>query len=348
MENGKCKKIISLVLYFLNIAFFAVFLVLAILGKKFALFITLGFICHYILSAFFHELGHFIVGKICKMVFVEGKVLCFKLYRKNGKIKFGFCSPIESGEISMVSTVTENAGSDLIKLTIGGNLFVFLYLIICVLLGCIIGGNAFYFFFVASEITAYTLIINLIPLADNGDGALLFGLLKGKEKYKSAMSLAVIQSYLYNGLSPAQIPEQSIYVSCGEYSQAVELIKLLKLIDSSKIERAYVYSKDLTTRTSGAILERVKKEKFFLAVIMGLKEEVDKDKEEVLNSLTENSFTDMRINYYYRVYTKETEWAKLIKNQCNKLKNAEFFKGLAKMEEKLINFEKQKTEYTEN
>lgn len=348
MENEKGKRIISLVLYLISITFFAVFLILGILEKEFAYYVTLGFVCHYVLSAFLHELGHFIVGKICKMVLAEGKVLCFKIYRKNGKWKFGFCNPVESGEISMVSTVTENAGSDLIKLTVGGNLFVFLYLIVCVLLGCFIGGNAFYFFFVASEITAYTLIINLIPLADNGDGALLFGLIKGKEKYKSALSLAVIQSYLYNGFSPAQIPENAIYTSCGEYSQAVELIKLLKLIDSSKMERAYVYSKDLSARMDGALLERVKKEKFFLAVIMGLKEEVDKDKEKVLNSLTENSFTDMRINYYYRVYTKETEWAELIKKQSKKLKDSEFFKGLAVMEEKLINFEKQKTVYTEN
>lgn len=343
MENGKnlLKNILSWILFALITLAFLFFVVMAILGRKYALYVCLGMITHYVLSSVFHEVGHLLVGKLRKMVFVQGKILFLNFYRKGKKLKVGLCYPFETGEISMVSRNVNEVGKDLVLLSLAGNLFTFLYLVICLALGVIIKGYlGWYFFALASVSTAYTLIINLIPLAENGDGALLFGLLKGNEKYKSALSLAVVDAYLYSGVSPSGIPDDALYASNGCYSQRVELVKLLKLIDSSKMERAYVYSGELLTRCDGDIKRRVLKERFFLAVIMSLSEEVEKLKEEVLPLLDEGGIEDMRISYYYRLYTKESEWANLIKGSAQKGLESEFFKGIMLMEKKLLDFKK--------
>lgn len=343
MENGKnlLKNILSWVLFSLITLAFLFFVVTAILGRKYALYVCLGMVTHYFLSSVFHEVGHLLVGKSRKMVFVQGKILFFNFYRKGKKLKVGLCYPFETGEISMVSRSVNEAGKDLVLLSLAGNLFTFVYLVICLALGMIIRGYlGWYFFVLASVSTAYTLIINLIPLAENGDGALLFGLIKSKENYKSAISLAVANAYLYSGVSPSDIPDGVLYLSSGYYSQRVELLKLLKLIDSSKMERAYVYSGELLTRCDDDVRPRVLKERFFLAVIMSLSEEVEKLKEQVLPLLDGGEAEDMRISYYYRLYTKENEWANLIKASAEKSLNNEFFNGVASMEKKLLEFKK--------
>ncbi len=343
MERRKSvlKTILSWALLALFIATFIGFAVLVCLGYKYALYAFIGMIVHYVLSSAIHEIGHLIVGKTRGMVFVEGRILFLRFFRKGKKIKTGFCYPFEAGEISMVSTDVNEAGKDLILTSVAGNLFVFAYLIICVVLGVVIKGYlGWYFFALASISTAYTLIINVMPLAENGDGALFFGLMKGKEKYKSAISLAVVNAYLYAGVSPADISDEALYVSEGCYSQKIELLKLLKLIDSSKMERAYVYSGELIKSPDKAVAIRAKKERFFLAVIMSLSDEVEKLKEEVLPYLDAGGLEDVRINYYYRIYTKENGWVDLLKKSSEKVAENEIFKGIALMEEKLINFKK--------
>lgn len=343
MERKKriLKKISSYVLLALFVSAFVFFAVMACLGRKYALFTLIGMATHYVLSVVFHEIGHLAVGKMRNMVFVEGKILFLRFFRKGGEKKIGLCYPFEAGEISMVSADVKEAGKDLAIMSVAGNLFVFAYLIICVLIGVLVRGYlGWYFFALASVSTVYTLIINAIPFTENNDGALFFGLKKGKENYKSALSLAVADAYLYSGVSPADIPDEALYVSRGLYSYRVELLKLLKLIDCSKMERAYVYTGELIKCPDNAVATRAKKERFFLAVIMSLSDEVEKLKEEVLSLLDDDGAENVRINYYYRLYTKEKEWANLIKTSSEKVLKKEFFKGIALMEEKLIKFEK--------
>ncbi len=328
----KGKKVFGAVLTGAVTALSLALLVLAFLGYKFATFTLIGAIINYVLSVVFHEVGHIIVAKIKKCQIIEWSVLGLGYSKINKKLKFspkGF-----AGNLSFVSAKPDKAKSDLLAVSVSGVLANLIYLIICLVLGLIIFNfYSFSLLLAGSFTTVYMLVINAFPIIESNDGAVYLGLKRGKPEYRATENLAKIISQLYNGLSPAQI-DNSLYLNKDGFNgEGVEYYFMLSLMEREDYAQAY----DIAQEYSANYPEQFLPEKLYLALKLGHNSEVEEIADRALGYLNPTSATYFRICAVYRRFNGECEWADLCKKSAITANEGQFFKGLARLEENLIN-----------
>jgi len=330
----KTGKVIGLVIHILAILLTLAFLIVGFFGHDWGLWIALGALIHFVCSSIFHELGHLIAIKRRKCKIVGWNILGF--YNDKTTDSCGYSAVNYAGSISFVSTDPEKAKEDLQKVSLGGVIANAIYMLACIAIGFIAWDIEIstWILLCGSYISGYMVIINLLPLREDGDGSVYFGVKKNKENYKTMINLAKILSYLYNGYSPKEIPEELYDNISGYMSEGVLYYKMLYCIQIGKFRDAYEIALDLQEENE----ESVTPERLYLAIKLNYALEITPLSESI-NYLEPDSAKYFRINGAYRKYCNDEEWANLCKQSGLKAVEDEFFKGLGKLEEELINLQ---------
>lgn len=307
-------------------------LILAFCGVRIAPFILVGVLVHYVVSVVIHELGHIVVAKFRNCEIVEWSILGFSNSKITKKFKFSFRD--YAGNVAFVSKNPLKAEGDLLAVSISGILASVIYLAICIILGLIIFNIYFIAFFVfGSYITVYMIVVNLFPITQTNDGAVFLGLKRGKIEYRATENLARILSYLYNGKSPSQLPKALYLYKDGLNGEGVAYYQMLALMEQGEYVQAYEIAEEYADVYPVQFLP----EKFYLAIMLGDNNFVDKNADRAISMINPASATYFRISAKYRYYTGEREWAHICEKSVIKANEGQFFKGLAMFEEKLIN-----------
>ena len=226
----KKRKIFGFALHVLAILLTLAFLIVGFCGYKWGLWVSLGALIHFVCSSIIHELGHLIVIKKRKCKIVGWNILGF--YNDKTTDTCGYSAVNYAGSISYVSTSPEKAKEDLQKVSLGGVVANAIYLIVCLAIGFIAWDIevSTWILLCGSYVSFYMVIINLLPLREDGDGAVYIGVKRNKENYQTMINLSKILSYLYNGYSPKDIPSEYYDNVSGYMSEGVLFYKMLYYI----------------------------------------------------------------------------------------------------------------------
>ena len=328
----KGKQIFGLSVTIVTILITFTLLILAFCGIEFALFALIGVCLHYFISVVIHELGHIVVAKLRNCEIVEWSMLGFS-YSKLTK-KFTYSIKDYAGNVAFVSKNPDKAEDDLKVVSQSGFFANFIYLVFCLGLGLIIFN--FYSLSIlvcGSYISVYMLIINALPMAETNDGAIARGLKRGKIEYRATENLARILSLLYNGYSPSEIPKALFLYKDGLNGEGVEYYQMLACMENGDYAQAYEIADEFADVYPVQFLP----EKVYLSMILGYNEFVKQSFDRAIDMINPASATYFRISARYRRFTGESEWAELCEKSVIKANEGQFFKGLRRFEEKLIN-----------
>lgn len=302
----------------------------------------------------FHELGHFIAGKINGFDFLSMTIWFFKWSKERGKIVFDFVMMgDEAGYTEMVPKSTENLTVRLKKMTLGG----LVATVIPMLFGIIplflveklsLFGFAAWAMFL--PIGVYMFFGNALPMTSGGagnDGKVLFGIKKMDDDTKVILSMLAVQSELYSGKTPAEIDEK-YYFDLPQLSEDdLNFAMLLSARYCYYLDKKdYVNAKKTTDRLLSiadylpkAYLNAVKTDALYNACTF------DKDEETADDLMAElekylgrrNGSAEIRAKTAYLLYIKEEKAALDIfyrkgvieANKCN-------LRGLGLFERKLL------------
>ncbi len=328
----KGKKIFGTILTGMVLLLSLALLILVFCNIRFATFALIGVVIHYVLSVLFHELGHMVVAKLRDCEIVEWSVLGLSYSKLTKKIKFSITS--FAGNVSFVSKNPDKAEADLLAVSISGIVANGIYLALCIALGLLIFNfYSFAILLTGSYITVYMLVINAFPISESSDGAIFFGLKKGKIEYRATENLARILSNVYNGKTPAEINKGLYLNKDGLNGEGVEYYLMLSLLE----QKEYFLAMEIAEEYSEKSPEQFLPERLYLALLMGNNSVVEEIAERALGYLDQASVRYFRISALYRRYKGELEWADLCEKSAKRANEGQFFKGLARLEERLIN-----------
>ena len=332
------NKIISNVLYALVIIIYIIFDIMAIMGKKFAMYASLGIVIHYILSTMFHELGLYVAGKMRKMVFIHGRIFVFEFYKKGKKTKLKLSLNEEAGETTMVSTIEENAKKDLVITSISGLLATVAYILVNVIFGIVVGTQfSLWFFTFSNIITIYMLIINLLPLSENSDGGIFFGLMFNRKNYSLLPKIAKIQTMLYNGKTLSGL-EEEFFDGEGVGQDVLNYYKIKYYQELKDYEKSYILCVD---EINNSLYVDILPELVFNSSMLG--NTLQRDYEELISY-------DLNVSSYFRAKSIFNQnigdfvFANICLKTANTLLNEEFLKGISIIDKGLIEEIKAKIE----
>lgn len=166
-----------------------------------------------LINAFFHELGHLIVGKINGFKVSAFCVWFFCWKRVGKKIKFKFVLPTEeAGFTELIPTKEEKIGKKYMKMSLGGPIVSFFMMLIGIVPFIIndLPINIFILLGVFLPVGAYYFFNNILPMSSMGvrnDGATAYGLYKMDNESIVTENLLKIQAQMYNGKTPGEVSE---------------------------------------------------------------------------------------------------------------------------------------------
>ena len=295
------------------------------------IFVIAGLVLHYALSLIFHEMGHTLFAKTCKMDIKQINFGLFSIDFSTKKIRWFTYFSSEAGEM-LFSSFNEVSAKQIRLIAFGGLLFSFLYLIICYIpllfvheltLTCLLG--------IGGISAVYLFFVNILPIDKTSDGAILIS----RKQYPIIMS--------------AIINHQKA-VECGEIPSEQEVFKksmqplaryyhYLYLMLEGKKEEAHLIIRELSD-----IIDELTDEEYNLIfseiiAINCLNNSLDED----LNARAEIYFDEevespafLRAHYLYRKAQGENAWAEGL--YASYLKTVESAPLLIKEVEKQFNF----------
>lgn len=171
-----------------------------------------GLALSFLLAPVFHELGHVAFASATGMEYVYFKAFCFRVIRKDGKLKFSFASPFAADETQVIPKRGGNMQKRAEKYALGGLivegavcavvLAAAILLTVLVKPTFVLWGMLPYF--------AYLFFLNVLPLeyaSGKTDTLVYRGIKKGYDAEKNMLAAMEIQGQLYEGKSFAEIPE---------------------------------------------------------------------------------------------------------------------------------------------
>lgn len=329
MKKG---KVLGFVIHMFAVLITLAFVLVAIFANKYYLmWVALGALVHYVCSSIIHELGHLIVIKKRKCKIVGWNILGF--YNDKTNDTCGYSVTNYAGSISFVSSQPENAKEDLQKVSLGGVFANVIYLVACLVIGFAIWDKiSTLILLCGSYVSVYMVLINILPLREDGDGSVYFGVKNGNSNYLCMINLAKILSYLDNGYSPKEIPQELYEVTDGYMAEGVKYYKMLNYIQLGELRKAYELALELQEENEGVISP----ERLYIAIRLNYVSEINPLSDSIAY-LEQESAKYFRINGAYRKYCKDEEWTAICKQSGLKAVKGEYFKGLGKFEEELIN-----------
>lgn len=159
-----------------------------------------------------HETGHMLMARRNGMQVLYAKFFCFKLVRKNGKLRLGFASPFSPDQTQVIPRYADNMQKRALSYTAGGLVFsgVFATLLTALALIVFFVYKPDYFLFGCLPYAWYLFLLNVAPVeyASGKTDALIYrGIKKGEDVEKNMLSAMQIHGELFQGKSFAEIDE---------------------------------------------------------------------------------------------------------------------------------------------
>lgn len=308
------------------------------------IYLSVGFIGTFIITSAFHELGHLLFARLCGFKIVEFNFLFFNFTLVDGKYKLAFRLNFKDfGVVSFLPEVEEVNKRKIFLASVGGLFFNFILLVVYLtffvysfensrILFCLIGAQfliPFYLFF-----------INFIPFDYTFDGYFLFKFLKDSEESEMILNAFTVGGLIYNGLEPINLPEKYFKIKkydLGYYSIAILYYDYLRLLGVD-VSSAYSELKEIfqVEDYEDYLTEEIAVELFYVAIMEGNREYIEKNKEETIELLSNlDTATSIRVQLAYRIYTGETEWAKMLYFGLKTKLESESNLGVKKLESRL-------------
>ncbi len=279
---------------------------------------VLGLIITVFLSSLAHEIGHLIFGIFAGLKLYSIMVLFIKLTFKKGKFpKIQFVLPIDFGSTDFLPKTREKYYKKICVSALGGLIFSALYLIMGVTF--IYVGNYFTYlaFGITFPITAYIILVNLIPFDESSDGYLLFSAISGGQIKRIIDNCLTAIADITLGIQPKDLDSRLLAEftkDCNAYSVRVIYLRYLAYFRRDR-ERAV---KELISICDSQKLNEefyilIFKELFYDALLKKDDDYIKANQEEAVNYLSyEMHASDYRIHATYRAYIGDKDWAKLI------------------------------------
>ncbi len=160
-----------------------------------------------------HELGHIVFAAASRMQVVRSKFFCFCVYRREGKWRFRFVSPLRAEETQAIPKDGEDMKKRTLAYTVGGLIFsavlLAITLIPAILLSCF-SVHAFSLWGMV-PFAAYLLLLNSFPVqyASGKTDALIYREIKKESaEGKAFVAAMTVQGRLFAGDSYADVPEE--------------------------------------------------------------------------------------------------------------------------------------------
>lgn len=347
---------------------FGMFIVVTALGEKYydnfwaLMFLLLGgALLAWIITTFFHELGHVIAGKKNRFAFVSMSVFFLKWTKVKSKIKFSFASMgYQAGYTEMVPQDSQDIEKRYVNLTAGGALFT----IIPVVLGIIplffsnLPMWAFCLWAMLLPVGVYSILDNILPMINEGvknDGAVILSIKKKDDSSKVMINLLKIQAESFQGKTPSEI-DKSLYFDLPQLPEDdYNFFFLLNARYNYYLDLGdYDNAKKTTDRLFSLeeyfpkeLMDVVKADALYNACTFDFNEsradDLTYEIEKYLNS--NNSLTNVRVKLAYILFVKgETEFFEGFYKKGLKEASRCQIKGLAQFETKLLDEMKSKIE----
>ncbi len=322
--NGKKLKILmwSIVLtitfgaYFVHLIGFI--FVYRDIWAKVVLFAFLGVVITFILAPLFHELGHLIFGLCCgfRLVSITLSFIKLKFYKK---FEISFVKPYAFGETVFLPK-TPNKYPEKLKVTIiGGLLFSAIYMLFGMLvvflstnLDCVL------IFGLSYHISAYVLLLNVLPFKSDSDGMILLSFTIKSDVYEEMLNNVLsAEAEIMCGTEPKDVSARYLtefYVSYDYYSVLLKYLRYIAFLwrDEETAFKELFDISDLNKIPDG-LYETVYKELFFASVVRGDDAFIKANEEVVIGYLeSDDSPSNYRIHSAYRQYKGDVEWANII------------------------------------
>ncbi len=286
--------------------------------KQVVLYTLLGLLITLVIASIIHELGHIIVGCIVGLKEKIIKVLFISLSFNNG-LKISLCRPVNFGETVLVPKTQENYSKKVVISAIGGLAFSFIYMLVGMLIVAFSKSMPLVLLFgIGYHLSAYVLLVNLVPINEEGDGYLIFNyLLKGETERQIISNALNSTAQILLGVQPKDLDSRFLTefdAKVGYYSNLTKYYRYLAFLWRDE-ERAFKELLELSDldKVSYSLYEDVYKELFYAS--LRLKDQTFiKNNEEIVIGYIEKELSpiDYRVHANYRIYTGELDWAKLI------------------------------------
>jgi hypothetical protein len=317
----------------------------------------LGIFINFFLHSLFHETGHVIFGKLSGFKLYKFSVGFISIVKTKKFFKFEFALSKYGGATFMVCRENKNLYRRYALYVFGGLLGSFLCLIAYLLTAVLLkysNLNLLYLYTALISgfpLSVYFLSLNSMPFSAGGvstDGATLRGIIKKDRETQVLINVLNIQSLLMAGFSPSEIDKDyffnipvvadnninKIVLFSYRYAYSLDLLDFVSAADTMRaLERMQRYIPDIYK-------ENLLTDMFFNAAFNN---DIEKAKElyskieKTINS--ETDINNLRIKMAYELYILK-DYKKAITTGffALKLKDSYFISGIAKMEEKLINY----------
>ena len=322
MKRKVIKQVLEWTIIILLFALYAFLVVDAVASSENVIytigFCALGLIITVFLSSLVHELGHLIFGLLAGLKIRSITVLFIKFTFKSKRFpKIQFVMPNDFGLTEFLPRTSRGFAKKICISAIGGLVFSTLYLAMGIAFMYV--GNYFTYcvFGITFPITAYIILVNLIPFDETSDGYLIFTLMAGgKLKRVIENSLTAIADVML-GVEPKDLDSRLLaeFTSeCDVYSVRVIYMRYLAYFRRDR-ERAV---KELISICDSQKLNEefymiIFKELFYNAILNSDDAYVKANAEEAINYLSyEMHPIDYRIHASYRLYSGDYDWANLI------------------------------------
>ena len=304
------------------------------------LYSFLGLAITAFLAPLCHELGHVIVGLFCGFRLVSFSIgfLRFSFYKK---FKVSFIGFHDFGETIMLPTTPKNYPEKLRATTIAGLIVSVIYMLVG--MGIVFLSRNFYvvlLFGISYHLSAYVLLVNVLPFREDNDGALLISYyVKGGIYSELVENVQNAQAEIMCGIEPKDVSSHLLMEFAPSYDYYSVLLKYYRYIaflwrDEETAFKELFQISDLD-RVPDSLYETIYKELFFASIVRQDEAFILNHEEIVIGYLEkEESPSDYRIHSAYRLYKGDTKWANLIIESG--LKNLGDDTGIEKYEKRLL------------
>lgn len=325
MKKDKLQIISWILIFLLVLAFFVLQLVATIIKTDLKWFVAVGYavlggIITSIIASIIHELGHVLCGLIIGLKLYSFNVAFLK-FSFNGKFKISFVKPNFFGETILVPKTPENYAKKFVISSIWG-LVASLVVLAVGLVVAFYSKNVYVYlvFGLSYHVSAYLLLMNLLPIIDNNDGALILTYFLKDEGYKKVLNNSLNISYeTMLGKTPFEVSPAYLMAFNASYDYFSVLLKYYRYLaflwQSVESATKELYDISDLDKLPISLYEIIYKELFYVSILNGDDNYVKKHEDVVVGFLQgHKQAQDYRIHATYRNYKGDVEWAKLIVN----------------------------------
>lgn len=307
--------------------------------------VVVGFVC----APIAHEIGHIVFAAAARMQVAYAKFFCFKIFQKNGKLRFGFASPFAPDQTQTIPMCGGNMLSRAKKYTVGGLVFSGLLLLIIAAgaIVCAAVGSPSYKLFGILPYVAYLFLLNVVPAeyaSGKTDTAVYIGLKRGYAAEKNMLAAMEIQGRLYAGESFGEIDE-SLYTDVPQLCEDEPLYAVML-----QLRYRYYLETEQMDKAADALNRLVKNQPYLsqeeteqAAAELVYMHALSGDIESAENSgkfckayLSGETATAKRVLAAYSAAIGKREEAEILIEQARKALEKERIRGLARSEEILL------------